>query len=157
MISVDDRLDNIVGKGENAGNHHFLLFPQCFLEISFLRMVKSRNCVLTLYYTIPTFKEPWKESSLKHCEKRKECWKPAFSPFPTMFLIQLEGVLPGSVVNCLTHGSWVQAALDPLGFLVGVSLDKTLQSPSLVLVKPRKDMNNVNCNHDMTEILLKAA
>ena len=23
--------ENIVGKGENAGNHHFLLFPQCFL------------------------------------------------------------------------------------------------------------------------------
>ena len=24
-------LRNIVGKGENAGNQHFLLFPQCFL------------------------------------------------------------------------------------------------------------------------------
>ena len=23
--------ENIVGKGENAGNKHFLLFPQCFL------------------------------------------------------------------------------------------------------------------------------
>ena len=23
--------ENIVGKGENAGNQHFLLFPQCFL------------------------------------------------------------------------------------------------------------------------------
>ena len=26
-------LENIVGKGENAGNQHFLLFPQCFLPI----------------------------------------------------------------------------------------------------------------------------
>ena len=26
-------LKNIVGKGENAGNQHFLLFPQCFLAI----------------------------------------------------------------------------------------------------------------------------
>ena len=25
--------ENIVGKGENAGNHHFLLFTQCFLTI----------------------------------------------------------------------------------------------------------------------------
>ena len=25
--------ENIVGKGENAGNQHFLLFPQCFLSI----------------------------------------------------------------------------------------------------------------------------
>ena len=23
--------ENIVGKGENAGNQHFLLYPQCFL------------------------------------------------------------------------------------------------------------------------------
>ena len=34
----------------------------------------------------------------------------------------------GSVVKCLTKGSWVRAALDPLGFFVGVSLGKTLQS-----------------------------
>ena len=40
-----------------------------------------------------------------------------------------------------------------------VSLGKTLQSPSLVLVKPRKDMNNVKCHHDMSKVhvLLKAA
>ena len=29
MIAVLDRVDNIVGKGENAGYQHFLLFPQC--------------------------------------------------------------------------------------------------------------------------------
>ena len=29
-------------------------------------------------------------------------------------------------------------------------------SSSLVLVKPRKDMNNVSCRCDITEILLKA-
>ena len=38
-----------------------------------------------------------------------------------------------------------------------MSLGKTLQSPSLILVKARKDMNNVSCRRDMTEILLKAA
>ena len=31
------------------------------------------------------------------------------------------------------------------------------ETPGLVLLKPRKDMNNVNCRHDMTEMLLKAA
>ena len=36
MISVFDRVENIVGKGENAGNQHFLLFPQCFQKASFL-------------------------------------------------------------------------------------------------------------------------
>ena len=30
MIFVCDRDENIVGKGENAGYQHFLLFPQCF-------------------------------------------------------------------------------------------------------------------------------
>ena len=49
----------------------------------------------------------------------------------------------------------IQVAQDPI--FVGVSLGNTLQSPSLVPVKPRKDMNNVNCGRDMTEILLKVA
>ena len=35
MISVFDRVENIVGKGENAGYQHFLLFPQCFQKLSF--------------------------------------------------------------------------------------------------------------------------
>ena len=35
-------------------------------------------------------------------------------------------------------------------FFVGVSSVKTLQRPSLVLVKPRKDMNNVSCRRDIT-------
>ena len=30
MISVFDRVENIVGKEENAGYKHFPLFPQCF-------------------------------------------------------------------------------------------------------------------------------
>ena len=31
--------ENIVGKGENAGNQHFLLFPQCFLP--FQRLINA--------------------------------------------------------------------------------------------------------------------
>ena len=34
MIFVFDRVENIVGKGENAGYQHFLLVPQCFQEAS---------------------------------------------------------------------------------------------------------------------------
>ena len=33
-----ERIENIVEKGENAGNQHFLLFPQCFLKLSFSRL-----------------------------------------------------------------------------------------------------------------------
>ena len=35
IISVFDRVENIVGKGENADYQHFLLFPQCFEKASF--------------------------------------------------------------------------------------------------------------------------
>ena len=35
MIIYDsDRVENILGNGENAGNQHFLLFPQCFQKAS---------------------------------------------------------------------------------------------------------------------------
>ena len=37
-----DRLENIVGKGENAGYQHFLLFPQCFQNVFFGGLWTSR-------------------------------------------------------------------------------------------------------------------
>ena len=46
------RLENIAGKGENAGYQYFLLFPQCFQKASFsgsLKVVKSWDCVEKSY------------------------------------------------------------------------------------------------------------
>ena len=37
---VFGRIQNIVGKGENAGFQDFLLFPQCFQEASFSGSLK---------------------------------------------------------------------------------------------------------------------
>ena len=34
IISVSDSVENIVGKGENTGYHHFPLFPQSFQKTS---------------------------------------------------------------------------------------------------------------------------
>ena len=34
------RVENIAGKGENAGYQHFRLFPQCFQRVSFSRLLK---------------------------------------------------------------------------------------------------------------------
>ena len=34
-----DREENIVGKGENAGYQHFLLFPRCFQKASNFKVV----------------------------------------------------------------------------------------------------------------------
>ena len=78
----------------------------------------------------------------------------------------LSWVLIGSVVKCLTRnlgGGGGGGLLFPvfeqhwiIWVFLGVSLGKTLQSPSLELVKPRKDMNSVRCRLDMIEIKLKA-
>ena len=38
-------VENSVGKGENAGNQHFLLFPQCFQKLSVLGLL-SPDCVV---------------------------------------------------------------------------------------------------------------
>ena len=74
-------------------------------------------------------------------------------------LIALVAILPGSVVKCLTRNEGVlgSSRAGSYEIFVGVSLGMTLQSPSLVLVKSRKDMNNVSCRRDVIEILLKAA
>ena len=40
MISLLDRIENIVGKGEDAGYLHFLLFPQCFQNASYTGSLK---------------------------------------------------------------------------------------------------------------------
>ena len=34
------RVENIVGKGDNAGYQHFLLFPQCFQKAPFMESLK---------------------------------------------------------------------------------------------------------------------
>ena len=36
MIYVVEHIENILGKGENAGYQHFLLFPQYFQKASLL-------------------------------------------------------------------------------------------------------------------------
>ena len=35
------RVENIVGKGENAGYQHLLLFPQCLNNASFSKLLKA--------------------------------------------------------------------------------------------------------------------
>ena len=65
----------------------------------------------------------------------------------------------GSVVKCLTRNPEVRGSsrTGSSGFFRGSVLGQDASEPSLVLVKPRKDMNIVSCRSDKTEILLKAA
>ena len=71
----------------------------------------------------------------------------------------LQGVPRGPVVKCLTHNPEVLGSnrTRSSGLFRGSVLGQDTSEPSLVLVKPRKDVNNVSCRRDMTEILLKAA
>ena len=49
------RIENIVGKGENAGNQHFLLFPQCFQKASFPRVIEGWDCVVKSEILLKSF------------------------------------------------------------------------------------------------------
>ena len=40
MVSVFDRIENILVKAENAGYQYFLLYPQCFQNVSFFGSLK---------------------------------------------------------------------------------------------------------------------
>ena len=40
IFSNSARVENIVGKGDNAGCQHFFLFPQCFQKSSFTGLLK---------------------------------------------------------------------------------------------------------------------
>ena len=42
---VLERVQNIVGKGENAGYLHFLHFSKMSSELFFYRFIKSHDCV----------------------------------------------------------------------------------------------------------------
>ena len=67
MVFVSDRVENIVGKGENAG----YIKSQSICR-------RQNKCNLT---TDVLF---WMDRI--HCGKRRKCWLPAFSPFVAMFL-----------------------------------------------------------------------
>ena len=64
----------------------------------------------------------------------------------------------GSVIKSLARNPGILGSshTGSSGVFVGVFSGKTLQSPGLVLVKPRKKVNNVSCSRYITEIMLKA-
>ena len=43
-------IENIVGKGQNAGNQHFLLFTHCFQKFSLLDLCKTGNKIMIYVY-----------------------------------------------------------------------------------------------------------
>ena len=80
---VFHRIKNTVGKVENAGYQHFLLFPQCFQKPFSPVCQKSSLC----------------GNGLKHYGKRRKCWLPTFPYVPT----KLSEVLCVGYVVKLNH------------------------------------------------------
>ena len=142
---------NIVGKEEIARNEQFLLFPLCFLLDQ-----KIVSLIVNIFDIISLFAAEMEEPKIMKCGKGLGVLKSRISVIHV--IVSEIGVLHGSVVKCSTCNPGVlgSSGTRSSGFFVGVPLGKTLQSPSLVLVKPRKDMNNVSYCRDITEILLKA-
>ena len=64
-----------LGKGENAGYQHFLLFPKCFQKPPSLELLKVGIVYkkLTHYHTILHFDTLKIYSCRKHCEKKRIC------------------------------------------------------------------------------------
>ena len=65
IISVCDGVENILGRVENGGYQHFLLFPQYFQKAFSSRSFKSQDCMVK-GYTKKKKKKPWK--------KEKDYW-----------------------------------------------------------------------------------
>ena len=77
IISIFERVENTVGKGESAGNQHFLLFAQCFQKPSFQGSLKV-GIVWEKYLNYFLVNK-------NHCGKRRKCCLKAFSPFKQCF------------------------------------------------------------------------
>ena len=76
MIFPLDGVENIVGKGENAVNQHFLLFPQCFQKASSIRSLK----VGIVWCRVKNYGLPHIEKSLVAAQMRN-----TVNHFPTFF------------------------------------------------------------------------
>ena len=73
-----DSVENIVGKVENAGYQHFLLYPECFQK-PFFPACQTRDCVVRVKRTIHGL--VW----YKHLTFTAHMYNIVLSPFLTMF------------------------------------------------------------------------
>ena len=87
--------ENIVGKGKNAGNQHFLrstMFSTLSMKIHIISAtskLSSSNAFNLNKTTFLSFGKGLKtgKKSRKH-GKRRKCWLPVFSPFGKPFFLQ---------------------------------------------------------------------
>ena len=82
-----EELSAIFIKNEIVNIHCF--YQICYKDLrSWVYFIKSFMLLhnsLTHFYTMTPFDMSGKDAFSKNCGKRRKCWLPAFSPFPTMF------------------------------------------------------------------------
>ena len=59
MIFIFDRVENIVGKEENAGYQHFLLFHQCFQKGLYIGSFKVKIVRETVKVESVSYQQQW--------------------------------------------------------------------------------------------------
>ena len=109
-------LENIVGKGENVDNQHFLLFPHCFLPFP------SQSSVFHLHL-ICHLQMLSIRTSLRLSVGRVHTVGKGF-------VCIVVGVLPGSVVRCLTPGVLGSSRTGSSGFLWECPLARHFRAPA---------------------------
>ena len=75
---------------KHSGKREKMLAAKVFAKVSF-KVLKSWDCLLAHYHTLPHFDTLKIYSCGKHCEKRRNCLLQAISPFLTMFFSTLCG------------------------------------------------------------------
>ena len=116
-----------------------------FLEVSTPIFFKSFQIQTGQYFVQTAVCVPHNHRRNNENERNKK-YEKALGPYSTtipkiILCFILHEVLRDSVVRCVARNLEVPGSShnDPVGlFLAGMSLDNTLQSPSVVLVKPRK-------------------
>ena len=63
IISVFDKIENIMGKGENAGYQHFILFPRCFQRLLSQTCQKVSLCGNTDFFITGQSEDSNKEAA----------------------------------------------------------------------------------------------
>ena len=91
LKSVLERVENIVGKGENAGYQHFLLFPWCFQKFTYTASLKVaivwQSVIKDKFNLMPSELKGLNSQSTLHkhlsklsakCDKKISLWTSAF-------------------------------------------------------------------------------
>ena len=83
-LYLEYRLSKLLSQARISGEHGEYVLMKIDFKPKARKVSSFSNPSESHYLTIPTL-APEEEGFGKHLGKRRKCWKPAFSPFPTVF------------------------------------------------------------------------